>query len=1012
MSYPSTSHTPAASQQPDGIVSLHGFRPDLEYGCRCDVCPLGPRGVLKDPTTPWAPVRGEFHANATVLAVAENPADEEVKVGRPLVGRSGAQAWNPALEGIGRKRPDVDLDNSISCQPPGEASGAYARMERAVKKINDDLVKEGKPVWPTPAECCKPRLERVVSNYRNLIALGGTAAKALTGDGTKILSARGDVREIPSSDPATPRRVVLTLHPSFVLRAPHYREFFEADLAKAFRWFEGKRNWTEPIYEWKPTPSRLREWLRQPARFTVHDYETTMDGPIRSRIYCVGFARLVEPAEWRQCEKCNGTGKRLTVFDKDTGWNPAPFHLHHLPCECCGGQGTRLVEVHSVLVPFMSCEDPSRRFYTPEEEPQVVEAIREHMLDPNAWKVFHNGWGFDQVVTESHFGVSPWPSRDTLPIARHRNPAVRKGLKVIGSILCDIHAWGASTEGVRIAEAPKSDRQLHLYCASGDASVNAKIYDQLVKDAEARGYFRPLKEELKPKGWPASYPWTLAGVDQRRQEMCRHMYRAGFFVDQARRAEHEVILDKEAAKYKFIARKYAHEQGVHGKVHTRKGRGGDEQDNRVDLFNPGSDKQVASLVFDVWGIAPVVFSKETGQASVDDEVLRGILTSPELPPDRRAFLDAIRRYRRARKAKSTFVTPLQRRDLWQPKINKKGNPVGEPPLCWEDGRVRSSWSAMLTSVARLSSREPNLQNVPPRFRDQFCAPPGFVLIGGDVDQFHLRIIANRWRIGRLLQAFRDGVDPHSALAEDWFGATFRNADGWGPDGFSLKRKPKKDSAADRMRHLSKIIRYRGAYADTEEGLLQTVRKVEDPDTGDMPFGQMSLREVKRLYRIWMRAEPEWEGAWQWVMDQYQRNGGWIEECVFGRRSGDLEGGKKQAVVNYDILGAEPPIFTLIEENIRQAFPDDFEGPGTGMVHQGHDAAEVCTRGRAWVEVRDGRKVVVCDPETERKRLQMQEAMNVDLSRVLGWEIPITSACQVGPVIDEKGNAKLSNWKEA
>lgn len=328
---------------------------------------------------------------------------------------------------------------------------------------------------------------------------------------------------------------------------------------------------------------------------------------------------------------------------------------------------------------------------------------------------------------------------------------------------------------------------------------------------------------------------------------------------------------------------------------------------------------------------------------------------------------------------------------------------------------------MITSVARLNCNDPNLQTVPGRFRDVFCAQPiyplgdprwpGRVLYGGDVDQFHLRLIANRWRVARLLEAFREGIDPHSSLAFDFFGSAFVHADGWGPGGYSLKSKPLKGSAADMMRHLAKVLRYRGAYADTPEGLLQTVKKVEDPDTGDMPFAHMTLREVKKLYKIWMRAEPEWEYAWQWVMDSYQTNGGWIEEGVFGRRSGDLEGGKLQAVVNFDILGMEAPIFTIIEARIRDAFPDDFEGPGTGEIHNGHDAANVEGLGFAWVEVRNGRKIVVCDEKTEKRRLIMEECMNISCSQ-LGWDIPITATAQVGPVRDENGKPKLSNWKEA
>jgi uracil-DNA glycosylase family 4 len=1329
----------------------------------------------------WSPVRDEIHPEASAAALAENPAEEEVAANGPLRGRSGTQGWNPALAAIGRKRKELTIVNIWACKPPGDASGAFKRTLIRLKAVNDERALQGLDPLPSPTTACKPRVDAIMGRYNHQIALGGSAAEVLTGDGSGILSIRGDVREFPLPGGGK-RTVALTVHPSFVLRAPHYEEHFQADLGKAFRWFEGRRNWIEPIYEWRPTPARLREWLAQPARFTVHDYETTLEGALRARVYCLGLARLIEPAEVRTCEKCGGTGRRVLAFHREDGWSPAPIEEQGLACECCKGEGRRKVTVHAVLVPFMSCEDGVSRFYSAEDEAEIRRVLQAHMVNPTHWKVGHNLLGFDTFIDERFLNAQTWPVLDTLPLARHRNPAAKKGLKVVGGLLTDAHAWGATTEGERIAEAPKSDKQLGYYClhaetmvrtergpmrisdivierrdvrvatwnnqtgrkeyarileyhkskaprawykvttkakhgravvtsdhlwltpegwvqaqhlqagqkvaydepalsrqqlqaivgsvlgdgqltvsptkrkrpldansaaffvshakksgltqfkhealggtvfvnppyeipgsvktingrtgiagpasvacsrsfvqlaqimpmvydSSGkrrvtrqaldfmgapglawwimddgciqryrgcsglvlssqgfpredvelaaqwfrdkyghhsrpnrrgklgvsvgkdnvirlsprlaravardaapyvapqaryklpqeqdyppytplsmdtqgttvwvdvvqsvpwvpahassrwcisvdhptrafftnaglvhncgmDVAVNAIIYDRLYADAEARGYFRPLRPELKPAGWPTQYPWNLFGLDQYRQSMCRHMTRSGYFIDQDRREKHERELIAEARKYRAIAQRYAHKLGITGKVLLDKKTG---EARRIDLFNPGSNVQILRVLVDSWGIPLTKRSEKTGNLSADDEVLREVITMPDLDPDRREFLDAVRRFKRALKALGTFVRPLQRIDQWTPTLTKKGKPKGKPPLCWEDGRVRSSWSEMLTSVARLSSKGPNLQNVPPRFRDMFCAPPGFVLLGGDVDQFHLRIIANRWRIGRLLEAFQDGIDPHSSLALDFFGSTFVNAPGWGPDGFSLKRKPEKGSVADGMRHLAKVLRYRGAYADNEEGLLQTVRKVEDPDTGEMPFAHMTLREVKRLYRIWMRAEPEWEHAWAWVQEQYDRNGGWIEEAVFGRRSGDLEGGKKQAVVNYDILAKEPELFAIIENNIRTEFPDDFEGPGTGLIHQGHDAANVCARGKAWIVVQGKKKVVVCDEATEDRRRRMEAAMTLDLSKTLGWPVPITAEVKVGPNIDEHGNVILSNWKAA
>jgi uracil-DNA glycosylase len=1032
------------------------------YGADCANCPIGPNGPLRDPSKPWIPVGPEWHHDASVIAVAENPADDEVREGRPLVGRSGTQEWNPALASIGRKRTDVTLTNTISCQPPGEASGAYKRMERALKTENDRLREEavltgaGPHQWPSPASCCAPRLRWELGHYRNVIALGGTAAKAILHTTQGIHAIAGGPVELPSG-----HKVLPTFHPAYILRAPQDREMWHADLAKAFRFFEGKRNWVEPYYVWKPSVAELEAWLAEPARFWAYDYETDHKDPMRAKVDCVGFGTVVDDPREVVCEKCLGSGRRRTMFDPGDGWVAAPADQRHLACPCCEGVGRRRVTTRMCVVPIRSVENERRPFYSPPEEAAIKDVLRRFFTDPTKWKIAHNGYAYDEFVTHHWLGVSTWPRRDTLPIARAVAPNRKKSLGIVGRIYCDVQSWKADSEGKKIANNAKRDGQLGYYNGT-DAVVTAVIHDPLVKGAETRGYFRPLAESLRPRHWPARLPWTLEGVDTARSEMCQEMRYAGMWVDQEARARHIRQLDTDIERYRALAVAYAEGLGITGPVIgkgnprvtcancarncSRRPNGRPWFHRRTDgtpcpgctvagtpasghePFNPASDRQLGQVFFGAWGIVPTKFSEETSQPSCDDEVMRDILCSPDLLVDRETFVDAVRRFKRAQKAKSTFLKPLAPRAGWVPryKIGKDGKVSGKPlndePLVAEDGRVRPFITAIITSVARLNSSAINSQNYPGKYRNVIAAQPvyprddprwpGRVLMSGDVDQFHLRIIANRWGISRLLQGFHDGLDPHCMLAYDFFGAKFRHASGWGPSGFSLKQsdKPKKDSDASKMREISKVIRYQGAYADVPEGIFVSVRKTENKETGDMPFKDFTLREVRRLYRVWMRAEPEWETAWERVMAQYRRNGGWIEEAVLGRRSGGLEDGKKQAVVNYDILVCEPAIMALIETEIRAAFPCGHDGPGTGLIAQVHDSITIETEGFAWVEDRDGKKFVVCDEATERKRLRMHECMNG--VRIPGWVVPITAEIGVGPVRDAQGKPQLSNWKAA
>lgn len=985
-------------------------------GAECDRCPLGPRGALRDAEgPPWAPVGPEWHG-AAVLTVVDHPQDEDVGPGRPLTGRAGLDVWNPALLAIGKRRDQVSLTHALACVPPGSGGSLFKKMERRLKRENERREEDGEDPLPHPLDCCLPRLQREVASTNSIILLGTVAARAVLNSTQGATVIRGGPRELATTVPGIMRKVLPTVHPSFVLHKPQWFQVFASDLGKAFRWFDNQRNWLEPSYLWRPTPDQLRAWLAAPGRFVSYDYETDSFEGLRANVDCIGLARVEDHPKLEPCDKCGSTGRRVQVLSIGRGWLPAPPDERHLACPACEGRGQRVIDTRTCLVPFRSVapETKGQRFYTDADERDIREQLRAAMADPAKCWTAHNGLAYDEYVNHQFLRVSIANRLDTMAMARSRAPDLPKGLGVIGSLLTDVHAWKADNDGNKIATHAKDDPQLHYYCAI-DAAVTARVTDPLVNMAAAQGYFRPLREDVKPPSWPARLPWTLAGLDVYRSEMCQEMHYNGLYIDEDRRQAHGRDLLKEINQHRATAVAYAKKLGIHGPTKSKK-RG-------PEPFNPGSNKQVAEVLFEKWGFKPERFSEETGEPAVDDDMLRSALCSVldeyGEASEQYSFMDALRRYKRARKAKATFIDAMDRGHLWQPKWGKDNKITAwtrdgvertRRPIAWEDGCVRASASAILTSVSRLNMSD-GLQQIPEQYRDMFCARPGQILIGGDVDQFHLRIIANRWRVARLLEAFHTGIDPHSALAYDFFGAKYKHADGWGPNGFSLLQKdsPAKDSSAGKMRQMGKVMRYRGAYADTPEGLHQSVIKVENKKTGELPFRHVTVREVARLYKIWMRAEPEWETAWQDCMDLYTRNGGWLEEALFGRRSGVLEGGKLQAVVNFMILAEEPAIFSLMEANIRAAFPFGHAGEGTGFVHQGHDAANIATTGNAWWVKRGDKWKVECDEATERKRRTLEECMTI---RIPGCEVPYTAGAKVGPVWGKDGKPCLSNWRDA
>ena len=905
-------------------------------GARCDVCPLGPKGALRKDD--WKPVGCEVHKGATVLAVAESPDPEEVQHGRALVGRSGGE-WNRALAACGHRRTDVDLDHVIACHLPGQASGALRRLDKAVDKLNRKRVKAGQEAVPHPLTCCRPRLLNVASRYPSIVTLGKLATNSLTGVGSSIHSTRGGPMRITedwgvtNEDDKTAHRLLPTLHPSFILRSPSWRHVLHADMGKAFRWFSDTLDWTQPDSLWRPSPQELEEWLKQPSPFWVYDVETDGIEPMECKLRTIAIAT-----------------PDLDERGRVTAKNPVK-------------------NSQAVGISLLSA-DGRTRFYTQGEEWRIKDILRAAFTDGRVW-VGHNAGSYDRMVIENHLGVNPYPLVDTLFPARFRAPDLPKGLKTIGSILTDVERWETTEKGSSIATGSTDDDELLRYNII-DTVVNARITLPLIKAATNAGAFNPIKDNIKPDSWPIERPWNLNEVDHETQVMCVEMHKNGVWVDQKKRFDLE-------ARFTLSVKQRA---------------------KRLDDFasgiNPGSYDQIRDLFYSKWklGIPPQMDAKDfytdTGAPGTGDSVLRAHIASGNLSEEQEAFIRELRLYRREKnKILGTVLIPLNRRDI----DPKKG-------VVWEDGRVRPSWNAHVTSVARLSCSGPNLQNIGNRkgqgpLKTIFAAPPGYILIGADLDQAHLRIIANYWKIPLLMECFEEGKDPHNTLAHNVFGDRFEQASGWGDDGFSLYSKPSGGDAKS-MRDVCKTLRYASAYAADPATVWQVLTSTETDDA-KLPYVGMTLREVRVMHETWKTSEPEWESAWATMKKVYERQG-YMAEPIMGRRSGPLSDGKLQEVVNFPILAAEGSTMRLAEAQVRDAFPFEYAGPGTGMIHQCHDS--ICVQAPLpkgfdpmWAPV----KGEPLPPEIEKMKRTMEEAMTI---KIPGWPVAMTAEADVGRTLKD------------
>lgn len=168
-------------------------------------------------------------------------------------------------------------------------------------------------------------------------------------------------------------------------------------------------------------------------------------------------------------------------------------------------------------------------------------------------------------------------------------------------------------------------------------------------------------------------------------------------------------------------------------------------------FNLDSPKQLQAVLFDELKL-PAVVKTPKGQPSTNEEALEAIADQHELP---RVILE----YRGLAKLRSTYTD----------KLPEMVNP--------DTGRVHTSYHQSGAATGRLSSSDPNLQNIPIRTEDgrrirrAFIAPEGFQLLAADYSQIELRIMAHLSEDPGLVRAFEQGADVHRATAAEVFGRT-------------------------------------------------------------------------------------------------------------------------------------------------------------------------------------------------------------------------------------------------
>jgi len=178
-------------------------------------------------------------------------------------------------------------------------------------------------------------------------------------------------------------------------------------------------------------------------------------------------------------------------------------------------------------------------------------------------------------------------------------------------------------------------------------------------------------------------------------------------------------------------------------------------------FNLGSPKQLGEFLFDSLKL-PGGRKTKTGQWETRAGLLDDLAAREDLPEQARKLINVMLEWRQLAKLRSTYTEALPHY------INP------------DTGRIHTSYALASTTTGRLSSNDPNLQNIPIRtkegreIRTAFIAEPGHKLISADYSQIELRVLAHVADIPQLRRAFADGLDIHAMTASEMFGVPIKD----------------------------------------------------------------------------------------------------------------------------------------------------------------------------------------------------------------------------------------------
>ena len=314
-------------------------------------------------------------------------------------------------------------------------------------------------------------------------------------------------------------------------------------------------------------------------------------------------------------------------------------------------------------------------------------------------------------------------------------------------------------------------------------------------------------------------------------------------------------------------------------------------------FNVNSPVQLSEVLFGKLGLPTKGIKKTSRGYSTGAKELDKLKDAHEIVPK-------IMEYREASKLLSTYIVPM-------------------PELADEDGRIHTTFTQNVTATGRLSSVNPNLQNIPvrteegKRIREGFVAPEGKVLVSADYSQFELRLAAVLSGDQALIDDFNHGIDIHTKTAAEAFYRDEIAA------GLSIEKAMEK--VTKKQRRAAKVINFGVLYGMSAKGLADAA--------------EMTVPEAKKFIDHYFELRAPIKRKLDEILKQAREMG--YVETYFGRRrpTPDVKAANflvraaaERAAANMPIQGTEADLMKRAMINVAKYLP-----LGADLVMQVHDS---------------------------------------------------------------------------